>query len=102
MTTNKAITREQVEEFIKSHIGDTLPMCTLGNGGAGLDMYQLNDESINNLINELSDLAYNGVVEPAEDFDPDDMGFDLDDFEACVEFEKDGYRLQMLVWDIYE
>lgn len=102
MTTNKAITREQVEEFIKDHIGDTLPICTLGNGGAGLDMYQLTEESIDNLINQLSDMAYNGVVEPADDFAPDDMGFSLDDFETCVEFKKDGDRIQILVWDIYE
>ena len=99
---NIEITREQVVEFVKNHIGDSLIIASLGNGGAGLNVYNLTDEdAAESKLEDLAAMKYNGVVEPAEDFNDEYMPAKLEEFDACVEFESEnGCREQILVWDI--
>ena len=99
---NITISREQVVEFIKSHIGDTPMIVTPGQGGAGYGTYNLADEdAVDSLLAELEEMTYNGTVEPAEDFCVGFAQTPAEDFDACVEFEKpDGFKMQIMVWDI--
>lgn len=99
---NITTSREQVVEFVKNHIGDTLMITTLGQGSAGYDTYRLADENaVDSLLAELEEMEYTGTVEPAKDFDGDYMLAPIEDFDACVEFEgPNGFKMQILVWDI--
>lgn len=102
---NINITREEAINTIINLIEDecTIPMVSLGNGGAGFCWVDSN-VSLEDLVAELKDTDnYNFRVVPeaeiAEDFEG---SVNLDDYDVCVEFAStDGdnpYREQYLLW----
>jgi len=105
---NINITRKEAINMITNLIqcGCSIPMTSLGNGGAGFCWVDSN-VSLEDLVAELKDTdKYNFRVVPeaeiAEDFEG---SVNLDDYDVCVEFAStstDGdnpYREQYLLWD---
>lgn len=83
-------------------MGCSIPHASDGQGGAGFDMI---DPSIT--LKEASELwlkdDYDFRVVPASEISEEFKGnVDLDDYDVCVEFAKDGCRNQYLLWDIDE
>ena len=100
MTREEAI--NTITDLIQS--GYSIPMASLGNGGAGFGFVDSN-MNLETLVAELKDTdKYDFRVVPeseiAEDFE---SSVSLDDYDVCVEFARtDGdnsYCEQYLLWD---
>jgi hypothetical protein len=101
---NINMTREEAINTIINlqHDGCSIPMASLGNGGAGFGWI---DSSVNleALVAELKDTDnYNFRVVNESEIAKDFKGsVNLDDYDLCVEFSADGdspYREQYLLW----
>ena len=103
---NINITREEAINMITNLIqcGCSIPMASLGNGGAGFCWVDSNVdmEALNAELNDTGNYNFRVVPESevAEDFEG---SISLDDYDVCVEFSStDGdnqYREQYLLWD---
>lgn len=96
------INKEQAIAIMSNilHEGCSIPMASIGNGGAGLcfiDPQPLRDSLI--LVSALKDKSFRIVpfTEIAEDFG----GFHFsEDYDVCVEFTNGDYSEQYLLWNI--
>jgi len=103
---NINMTREEAINTIINLIEDecTIPMVSLGNGGAGFCWVDSNVslEALNAELNDTGNYNFRVVPESevAEDFEG---SVSLDDYDVCVEFSStDGdnpYCEQYLLWD---
>lgn len=104
MKTTK-ITKDQAITIIKNILieGCSIPMASLGNGGAGFGYVQP-DAGYNDydeLISYLKGMKSFRVV-PVSEISEEFSDMDLDEYDVCVEFtNNDGdYSEQYLLWDI--
>lgn len=104
MKTTK-ITKDQAITIIKNILieGCSIPMASLGNGGAGFGYVQP-DAGYNDydeLISDLKGMKSFRVV-PVSEISEEFSDMDLDEYDVCVEFtNNDGdYSEQYLLWDI--
>lgn len=102
---NINITREQAINTIINLLRDgcSIPMASLGNGGAGFGWIDSN-ANLKALVAELKDTDnYNFRVVPESEIAEDFEGsVSLDDYDVCVEFSADcdsPYCEQYLLWD---
>lgn len=99
------MTREEAINTIINlrHNGCTIPMTSLGNGGAGFGWIDSN-VSLLNLVAELKDTDnYNFRVVPVADIAEDFYGnVHFENYDVCVEFASTSgdnpYREQYLLW----
>lgn len=90
-------TKEEVIAFVEDELihNNDIIVYTSGNGGAGLDAFQTQDEdAINDIVSNLKDSEFRGPVE-------DEYGlkkYSPEDDCEVYEFDKDGFILQVLVF----
>ena len=80
--------------------GYSIPFASDGQGGIGFDMLDPDYP-----LDEVSDYwrknGFDYRVVPASEISEEFEGnVDLHDYDVCVEFAKDSYRDQFLLWDI--
>ena len=102
---NINMTREEAINTIINLIEDecTIPMVSLGNGGAGFGWIDSN-VNLDALVAEFKDTDnYNFRIVPESEIAEDFEGsVSLDDYDVCVEFSADGdspYCEQYLLWE---
>lgn len=94
MEANEAI------ELIKSELqnNNTLVIATLGNGGAGLDLMQNQDEDfINSFISELDGYSFDGLVDACDDIRESE--YYNEDCEVYQFSDNNNHKLQVLVFN---
>ena len=103
MKTTK-ITKAQAITVIKNILieGCSIPMASLGNGGAGFGYVQPNaDDNYEEVVSWLKGMGDFRIVTTSEISDEfSDMN--LDEYDVCVEFTNSNgdYSEQYLLWDI--
>ena len=90
----KNLSKKQVIEFMFSEqeMGNALVSATLGNGGAGLDISEWSNES----IQDLEDLEFDGIVEPCNEIEECEYYT-----SACRVYQfsdEDGFRTQIMTF----
>lgn len=103
MKTTK-ITKAQAITVIKNILteGCSIPMASLGNGGAGFGYVQPNtDGNYDELVSWLNGMGGFRIV-PSSDISEEFSDINLDEYDVCVEFiNNDGdYSEQYLLWDV--
>ena len=80
--------------------GCRIPCTSDGQGGAGFSMLDP-DFSIKDAAELWLKHGFDYRVVPVSEISEEFKGnVDLDDYDVCVEFAKDGTRAQFLLWDI--
>lgn len=88
----------EVIELIKLELqnNNMLVIATLGNGGAGLDLMQNQDEDfINSFISELDGYSFDGLVDACDDIRESE--YYNEDCEVYQFSDNDGHKLQVLI-----
>ena len=103
MKTTK-ITKAQAITVIKNILieGCSIPMASLGNGGAGFSYVRPNaDDNNEGLVSWLNGMGASRIV-PSSEISEEFSDMNLDDYDLCVEFTNSdiGYSEQYLLWDI--
>ena len=103
MKTTK-ITKAQAITVIKNILieGCSIPMASLGNGGAGFSYVQPNaDDNYDEVVSWLNGMGGFRIV-PTSEISEEFSDMNLDDYDVCVEFTNSdiGYSEQYLLWDI--
>ena len=103
MKTTK-ITKAQAITIIKNILieGCSIPMASLGNGGAGFSYVRPNaDDNYDEVVSWLNGMGAFRIV-PSSEISDEFSDMDLDEYDVCVEFtNNDGdYSEQYLLWDI--
>ena len=81
-------------------MGNSIPFSSDGQGGVGFCMLDAEFSSKEAAERWLKN-DYDFRVVPASEISEEFNGnVDLDDYDVCVEFAKDSYRDQFLLWDI--
>ena len=98
------ITKAQAITVIKNILieGCSIPMASLGNGGAGFSYVQPNaDDDYDEVVAWFKDMGGFRIV-PSSEISDEFSDMDLDEYDVCVEFtNNDGdYSEQYLLWDI--
>lgn len=101
---NIKISRDQAITIIRNILteGCSIPMASLGNGGAGFG-YVDPDVVGNNydtLVSWLKGMSFS--IDPTSEISEEFSDMNLDDYDVCVEFTNSdrGYSEQYLLWDI--
>lgn len=92
-------TKKEVIEFAKSELSwnNALVVASLGNGGAGLDLMQnQDDEYINDFITELDGYSFDGAVEACDDIKESE--YYNEDSEVYQFSDNNGYKLQIVTF----
>lgn len=103
MNTTK-ITKAQAITVIKNILieGCSIPMASLGNGGAGFCYVQPNaDDNYDEVVSSLKGMDGFSIV-PSSEISDEFSDINLDEYDVCVEFtynDRD-YSEQYLLWDI--
>ncbi len=80
----------------------SIPMASLGNGGAGFSYVRPNaDDNNEELVSWLNGMGGFHIV-PSSEISEEFSDMNLDDYDVCVEFTNSdiGYSEQYLLWDI--
>lgn len=98
------ITKAQAITVIKNilHEGCSIPMASLGNGGAGFSYVQPNaDDNYDEVVSSLKGMEGFRTV-PFSEISDEFSDMNLDEYDVCVEFtNNDGdYSEQYLLWDL--
>ena len=98
------ITKDQAITVIKNILieGCSIPMASLGNGGAGFSYVQPNaDDNYDEVVSWLNGMGGFRIV-PTSEISEEFSDMNLDDYDVCVEFTNSdiGYSEQYLLWDI--
>ena len=81
-------------------MGNSIPYSSDGQGGVGFGMLD-SEFSIKEAAERWLKYDYEFRVVPASEISEEFEGnVDLHDYDVCVEFAKDSYRDQFLLWDI--
>lgn len=89
-------TKKEVIEFAQSELSNnnTLVVTSLGNGGAGLDLMQNQDEDlINDFIKEINGYSFDGLTEACDDIK--ESGYYNEECEVYQFSNNNGYQLQI-------
>ena len=98
------ISKDQAITVIKNILIEecSIPMASLGNGGAGFSYVRPNaDDNNEELVSWLNGMGGFGIV-PSSEISEEFSDMNLDDYDVCVEFTNSdiGYSEQYLLWDI--
>ena len=98
------ITKTQAITVIKNLliVGCSIPMTSLGNGGAGLSYVQPNaNDNYEEVVSWLKGMGAFRIV-PTSEISNEFYDMDLDEYDVCVEFTNNDsdYSEQYLLWDI--
>ena len=98
------ITKTQAITVIKNLliVGCSIPMASLGNGGAGLSYVQPNaNDNYEEVVSWLKGMGAFRIV-PTSEISNEFYDMDLDEYDVCVEFTNNDsdYSEQYLLWDI--
>lgn len=92
-------TKKEVIEFAKSELlsNNSLVLATVGNGGAGLDIIQSQDDDfVNNFASELEEASFDGLVDACVDIKESE--YYNEDCEVYQFSDNNGYKLQIVVF----
>ena len=92
-------TKKEVIEFVKSELAtnNSLVLASMGNGGAGLDIMQSQDDDFaNNFASELEDASFDGLGDACDDIK--EFEYYNEDCEVYQFSDNNGYKLQIVVF----
>ena len=98
------ITKAQAITVIKNILIEecSIPMASLGNGGAGFSYVRPNaDDNNEELVSWLNGMGGFSIV-PSSEISEEFSDMNLDDYDVCVEFTNSdiAYSEQYLLWDL--
>jgi len=87
------MTEDQVLAFLQDlfMFGNATVSCSIGNGGAGLDI------SLKDLTQSLVGMTFDGQVAPCSDFETW-ADYNSDDYTPYQWSDDRGFKIQVLVW----